>query len=63
MTTEEALGHMRENTALNRARNVFSSYCGRIDQESRQGLLPIDMRRLEFEAVQKIAEIMKGTAP
>ncbi len=56
MTDQEVMRALRSNTALNRARAVFSSESAKIDQESRQRRPagPIEMRRMEFEAVEKI---------
>lgn len=56
MTDQEVMEALRSDTALNRARRVFSSERGRIEQAGmqRNPLSPIDMRRMEFEAVQRI---------
>jgi hypothetical protein len=55
-TDEEVMELLKGNSSLNRARQQFSSGCGRIDQagHQRQPLCPIEMRRMEFEAVEKI---------
>ena len=57
MTDAEVMAALRSDTPLNKARQAFSGECGRIDQASRQrsALGPIEMRRMEFEAVKKIA--------
>lgn len=56
MTDSEVMAELRGDTPLNRARREFSSACGQIDQAARQrhGLNPVEMRRMEFEAVAKI---------
>lgn len=57
MTDAEVLEAMRADTSLNRARRVFSGECGRIEQAEmqRRPASPIEIRRMEFEAVRKIA--------
>jgi len=57
MSMDEVVGHIRDNTPLNKLRAKFSGWCGRIDQAQRQhrALNPVDMRRMEFEAVQEMA--------
>lgn len=57
LTDKEVLDYLREQSSFNRARQVFSSWCGRIDQAQQQKvpLTPIELRRMEFEAVQNIA--------
>lgn len=57
MTTEEIMNELRSESALNKARAIFSGYSGKIEQRSAQGLGPIEMRGLEFEAVRKIWEL------
>ena len=56
LTDQQVIDLMQGSSRLNKARREFSSACGRIDQASRQRrpLSPIDMRRMEFEAVEKI---------
>lgn len=43
---------------LNKARAEFSAACGRIDQATRQRepLHPVTLRRMEFDAVVRIAD-------
>ena len=55
-TDQEVMELLRGNSPLNRARQEFSSACGRIDQAGHQRtpLSPIEMRRMEFEAVERI---------
>ena len=57
MTNKEILVALISNTPLSRARRVFSSEMGRIEQEEAQPLTPtpVERRRMEFEAVHKIA--------
>lgn len=49
--------------ALNRARQVFSSASAQIEHKSQQrgALSPIQMRRMEFDAVLKIIAAYNGT--
>lgn len=58
ITDEEVLKALREDTPLNRARRIFSAESAHIEQAGmqRQPLSPIEMRRMEFEAVKKIAK-------
>ena len=58
MTKDEIMNELRSESKLNKARQIFSSYCGKIEQKCAQGLGPIEMRGLEFEAVKKIVEAM-----
>jgi hypothetical protein len=55
--TNEISGALRADTPLNRARAIFSSYAGQLEQAAMQcrPIGPIEARGLEFEAVKKIA--------
>jgi len=55
MTDDEVIRALQSDTPLNRARGQFANWSGKIDQalEQRQ-VLPIEMRRMEFEAVRAI---------
>lgn len=57
MTDQEVMDELRSDTPLNRARREFSSAYGLIEQSFQQGKppSPIEIRRMEFEAVRKIA--------
>lgn len=57
MTDQEVSVALQENNNLNRTRKIFSGWCGKIDQAQRQKkpLSPIELRRMEFEAVRDIA--------
>lgn len=57
LTEEDVVRLLQDEGPLNRARRVFSSWRAKIEQASaqRRPLSPIDMRRMEFEAVRKIA--------
>lgn len=57
MTDKEVMEALRSDTLLNKARAVFSSESARIEQAGmqRRPAGPIEMRRMEFEAVKKIA--------
>jgi len=56
MTDAEVLDHIKRNTPLNQLRALFSAWNGRIEQAmaQRRSPGPIELRRLEFEAVQEI---------
>lgn len=60
MTDEAVLGLLKGTTLWNEARAVFSSECARIEQAEAQRRKPgiFDIRRMEFEAVQKIASAL-----
>jgi hypothetical protein len=60
MTDQEILAEMQADTPLNRARRIFSGACGRIEQAGlqRRPASPIEIRRMEFEAVRQIAEAL-----
>ena len=60
LTDAEIMELLQGDSQLNRARQVFSSASGLIDQAGRQRkpLLPIEMRRMEFEATIKIANAL-----
>lgn len=57
MTDEEVVFHIQKNTRLNQVRRVFNSAVGRIEQAEWKRIPPtaIELRRMEFEAVLKIA--------
>ena len=59
LTDKEVVELLKGNSTLNKARQIFSSYSAMIeyDQYHQKPMGPIEMRRLEFEAVQKIKEI------
>lgn len=56
-TDDEVMDLLRGDSVLNKARQVFSGAAVSIEQAGQQrgGLPPIEMRRLEFEAVDRIA--------
>ena len=56
MTDQEVVAELRGTSRLNKARQEFSSARARIEQAGQQHkpLTPIELRRLEFEAVEKI---------
>lgn len=56
LTDEEVLAATQSDTPLNRARVVFSGEVGRIEQQiqTRYNPTPIEWRRMEFEAVERI---------
>ena len=59
LNDNEVLELLRGNSALNKARQMFYSYSAMIEQalEQSKPIGPIEIRRLEFEAVQKIKDI------
>jgi hypothetical protein len=54
MTLEEILRELGTDSPLNRARQEFRFASARIERTNN----PIEQRRMEFEAVRKIAEIL-----
>jgi hypothetical protein len=65
MTDAEVIAELGSDSALNKARQEFSSWSGRIEQAGRQRrpLSPIEIRRMEFQAVQAIVAAFSGKAP
>lgn len=57
MTDDEVMAELNSDSPLNLARRVFSGEVGRIEQThlNRYEPTPVEWRRMEFEAVQKIA--------
>lgn len=57
MTDQEVIQELQSKSVLNQARQIFSSERARIERagEQRDPLSPIEMRRMEFEAIEKIA--------
>lgn len=57
MTDAEVMAELRSDTPLNRARAAFSHAWAGLEQAGMQRKPPgaIEVRRMEFEAVQKIA--------
>jgi hypothetical protein len=55
-TDAEVMAELRSDSTLNKARQVFSSWAGKIEQAGcqRRPIGPIEMRRMEFEAVEAI---------
>ena len=60
MTDDEVMHHIRNDTLFNKARAQFHYGCGRIDQASaqRRPAGPVEIRRMEFEAVLKILDAL-----
>lgn len=56
LTDEQVMVLLKSDAPINRARGEFAAACGIIDQAGYRpgGLPPIEMRRLEFEAIMKI---------
>jgi hypothetical protein len=65
MTDAEVMAELQSGSRLNRARQQFSSASARIEQagQQRTPLPPIEMRRMEFEAVRKIAAVLGVECP
>jgi len=61
MTDNEVIELLRGDSPLNKARQIFSSYYGMIEQDQmqRNPSGPIDILKIQFEAVQKIREIFE----
>ena len=60
LSDEQVMLLLKSDALINRARKEFSNNCGLLDQAGRQRkpLTPIEMRRMEFEAVMKIASVL-----
>lgn len=63
MTDQEVVAQLQSNTPANRARVIFRTMAGRIEQAQaqRSPASPIEAARMEFEAVAKIAETLGWT--
>lgn len=63
MSDAEVMEALRGDTPFNRARQQFSWACGRIEQAQlqRTPISPIEIRRMEFEAVKSIVAAMSTT--
>lgn len=62
MTDEAVIALLQDGeSVLNRARREFSGGCARIEQagQQRTPLSPIEMRRMEFEAVERVAAVLR----
>lgn len=59
MSMKDILNELATESKLNRARRILSGHCGQVDQMCRQrrSPSPVDIRRLEFEAVKKILKL------
>lgn len=62
MTDEEVVAELLRDSKLNRARRVYAASIARLEhammQRRRPG--PIEMRRMEFEIVKQIAEVLEA---
>ena len=65
MTNAEVMSALRSDTPLNRARAVFSSEYASIEQAAlqRRPPGPVEIRRMEFEAVIRIAAALGVVFP
>jgi hypothetical protein len=65
MTDQQVMAELRSDSLRNKARAAFSSAAAGIEQacEQRRSPGPIELRRMEFEAVEKIAAILGVTFP
>lgn len=57
LTDGEVMELLRSDSPLNKARRILSSFAARMEQ-SQDG--PIELRRLEFEAVAAIALVLQS---
>lgn len=57
MTREEVMAEIQSNSAFNQARQIFAAESARLHQEDND---PVEMRRQEFLAVEKIAAVLKS---
>jgi len=62
-TDAEVMAELKSDSPLNKARAKFSNWCGRIEQEGmqRKPAGPVEIRRLEFEAVEAIRDALAPT--
>lgn len=62
MTNQEVMDELRSDTPLNRARAKFSHWYATIEQDSlqREPSGPVEIRRMEFKAVQEIIAAYNG---
>ena len=62
MTDDEVMAELRSDSVLNKARSAFSGWSGKIEQAmaQRRPISPIEMRRMEFEAVKVIRDILEA---
>ena len=62
MTDEECMKELRSDSTFNAARQKFSSWSAKIEQaqSQRQALSPVEMRKMEFEAVEAIVRAYNG---
>lgn len=60
MTDAEVMAALRSDSLLNKARAVFSDQSAGMEQAAMNRVppTPIEARRMEFEAVQKIAAVL-----
>ena len=61
MSDEEILAEMQSDSLLNKMRQMFSGERARIEQAAQQRvpLTPIQFRRMEFEAAEKLMLLAK----
>lgn len=60
MTDEEVLAAMDSNTPLNKVRRMFNGQSARLEQACQQRVTPIEFRKMEFDAADKILEVILG---
>ncbi len=60
MTNDECMDLLRGDSPLNKARQQFSNWYAKIEQDSQQRSPsgPVEIRKMEFEAVQAIAKAL-----
>lgn len=65
MTNDEVMSELHSGSPLNRARQKFSSAAARIEQagQQRKPPCPIEVKRMEFEAVREIVEALGLVMP
>jgi hypothetical protein len=54
MTNEEVETELRSNSALELARRTFRAWRARLAHEKEQDVEPVELRKLEFEAIRDI---------
>lgn len=58
MSDADVIRELTSTSPLNEARRILSAHCGYMSQ--REMINPIEMRKLEFEVIQKIQRILNS---
>lgn len=58
MTDEEIVALTQGDSLLERARKEFRAQCDKLEKVDADGARPLNVHRMEFDAVRKIASIL-----